>query len=292
MNLLIVKLIGGLGNQMFQYAFARALANKQNTEFRLDISGYEKQLAINTYREYELQCFNILEKIAEPELLNQYKNSKTVLLRKILNKLKLNFFSSSYILETAFTYDASIWQKKDAYFDGYWQSYKYFSDIREFLLREFTIKEPLDAFNQTLLESIKAENSVSIHIRRGDYVSNAKANITHGTCSLQYYLTAIEYLQKQFKEIKWFVFSDDIAWAKENLSLENAQFINHNQGKQAYKDLYLMSNCAHNIIANSSFSWWGAWLNVNPEKIVIAPKAWFKVNKDTSDLIPSEWKRM
>lgn len=88
------------------------------------------------------------------------------------------------------------------------------------------------------------------------------------------------------------VFSDDISWAKENLNLENSQFINHNQGKQAYKDLYLMSNCAHNIIANSSFSWWGAWLNINPEKIVIAPKAWFKVNKDTSDLIPSEWKRM
>ena len=178
---------------------------------------------------------------------------------------------------------------------GYWQSPKYFNSIETLIRKEFTFQKPLDSKNLEILNLIKNTISVSIHIRRTDF-QIINSNDIHGFCSLEYYDEAINYIHTNVLMSKFFIFSDDINWAKENLKVPmNSYFVSGNTGEKSYIDMQLMSNCNHNIIANSSFSWWGAWLNSNPKKIVIAPKKWFsdeKMNAQTDDLIPAEWIRM
>ena len=140
---------------------------------------------------------------------------------------------------------------------------------------------------------ISQTNSVSLHIRRGDYVSNQKTNQTHGTCDLDYYQRCITEIEKEVENPYFFVFSDEIEWVKENLKINHpAEYVDQNTGDKSYEDMRLMSQCKHNVIANSSFSWWGAWLNSYPDKIVFAPKRWFASDKhNTKDLIPEGWKK-
>jgi len=178
-----------------------------------------------------------------------------------------------------------------SYLEGYWGSEKYFKDIENIIRKEFTLKDKPDAINQKMISRIKNCDSVSIHIRRGDYIFDEKTNKYHGVCNLDYYLKAIALVAKKVKKPYFFIFSDDIRWAKQNLHLKfPCVYVNHNIGKKDYEDLRLMSNCCHNIIANSSFSWWGAWLNKNKDKIVIAPKKWFTDKSiNTKDLIPKQW---
>jgi Glycosyl transferase family 11 len=174
--------------------------------------------------------------------------------------------------------------------DGYWQSEKYFIDCSKLIRKDFTFKNELDSYNLKLKSKIDKTNSVSIHIRRGDYVNNLNTNATHGLCSIDYYIKAVNYITERIESPYFFVFSDDIEWAKKNIMLNfPCQFISHNIGSKSYLDMQLMSLCKHNVIANSSFSWWGAWLNSNDNKIVIAPRKWFAVNTDICDLIPSNW---
>lgn len=293
---IIVKLNGGLGNQMFQYAFARAVSIKTGIPFELDATGYENQNPLNTKRAYELSCFKTKVILSDSSKVKKHKTFYN-LLCKIFSRLGIKLKTSSYYIEHDFTYQQEINDltiNREVYFEGYWQSYKYFESIRTALLKEFTCNEELDEQNKNILNSIYASNSISLHIRRGDYVSNPKAKAVHGVCELKYYQEAIKYMQEhnQSSNIIWYVFSDDIEWVKSNLSIENAVYINNNKGIAAYKDIVLMSKCKHNIIANSSFSWWGAWLNNNPSKIVVAPKKWFAIAKDTQDLLPSEWVKL
>lgn len=293
---IIVKLNGGLGNQMFQYAFARAVSIKTGIPFELDATGYENQNPLNTKRAYELSCFKTKVILSDSSKVKKHKTFYN-LLCKIFSRLGIKLKNSSYYIEHDFTYQQEINDltiNREVYFEGYWQSYKYFESIRTALLKEFTCNEELDEQNKNILNSIYASNSISLHIRRGDYVSNPKAKAVHGVCELKYYQEAIKYMQEhnQSSKIIWYVFSDDIEWVKSNLSIENAVYINNNKGIAAYKDIVLMSKCKHNIIANSSFSWWGAWLNDNPSKIVVAPKKWFAIAKDTQDLLPSEWVKL
>lgn len=293
---IIVKLNGGLGNQMFQYAFARAVSIKTGIPFELDATGYENQNPLNTKRAYELSCFKTKVILSESSKVKKHKTFYN-LLCKIFSRLGIKLKNSSYYIEHDFTYQQEINDltiNREVYFEGYWQSYKYFESIRTTLLKEFTCNEELDEQNKNILNSIYASNSISLHIRRGDYVSNPKAKAVHGVCELEYYQEAIKYMQEhnQSSKIIWYVFSDDIEWVKSNLSIENAVYINNNKGIAAYKDIVLMSKCKHNVIANSSFSWWGAWLNDNPSKIVVAPTKWFAIAKDTQDLLPSEWVKL
>jgi hypothetical protein len=178
----------------------------------------------------------------------------------------------------------------DVYLDGYWQSDLYFKDIRNILLSELQPIAKPGKENQALLEKMEEENSVALHIRRGDYLSNPLAAKHHGVCPLHYYQEAIQIIVSKVQNPHFYVFSDDLEWAKKNLDLQfPVIFVGNNKGDQAFQDLRLISNCKHQIIANSSFSWWGAWLNLNPDRIVIAPKKWFLVDKDTSTLFPSDW---
>ena len=178
--------------------------------------------------------------------------------------------------------------------DGFWQSDKYFLKYESEIRKDFSFPSFTDRVNINLLSEIINSNSVSIHIRRGDYIQMNSAIESHPLCSIKYYQSAISKIKEIIEKPKFYFFSDDIEWVKNQFfSVENAIFVNHNKGKDSYKDMQLMANCKHNIIANSSFSWWGAWLNPNPKKIVIAPKNWFKdTSIDTSDLIPSTWIRL
>jgi hypothetical protein len=294
--MIIVQFNGGLGNQMFQYACGKALAIKHNTSLVSDLSLLNKSVnnGGTTKRSFDLlRVFNI--NVLESNVANL--KSQKPLFYRVANvfaiKLGLNGIQTTkYFIENKFSYNDSIEKVgKDCYLFGYWQSPKYFDSISSLILKEFTFSNQLDDKNSEMAGFITTVNSVSIHIRRTDF-----KNTTHGMCSLEYYEEAVKFISTKIANPHFFVFSDDINWVKKNLKLSyQCMFISGNSGYKSYIDMQLMSACKHNIIANSSFSWWGAWLNQNPNKIVIAPKIWFvdkKLNDQTIDLIPDTWKRM
>jgi len=286
--MVIVKLIGGLGNQMFQYATARRLAEKNSTILKLDVNGFESY----KLHKYSLHCFLIREYLAtkaEVDLLSmsrkkRYWDASKISFRKMGENTTLK--------EKHFHFDPEVLRARDdLYLDGFWQTEKYFSDIRDVLCREFTIKYPQDALSSELSNRIRSMESVSIHIRRADYVENKVTNEFHGVCTLDYYKRCVELIVSKTVSPHFFVFSDDPQWAKENLTIGRGMtVVDHNDASRNFEDLRLMSQCKHNIIANSSFSWWGAWLNENSGKIVCAPKKWFRDDAtDTRDVIPENW---
>ncbi len=292
--MIVVKLQGGLGNQMFQYALGRKLSLQNNDTLKLDLSFLLDRTPrqIFTYRDYNLNIFNLNIKFATQDEIKpfiKYLNNKVK--RKIYASLFLNK-NNKYISERQFTYDLNILKLTgNLYLDGYWQTEKYFDNIKDMLYKDFTIKIPQNQENQKINNIIKSTNSISIHIRRTDYIHNKITNSIHGTCSLKYYKNCVNLITKEINEPHFFVFSDDHQWAKENLKLDYPMtFVDHNDASKNYEDLRLMSQCKHNIIANSTFSWWGAWLNQNPNKIVCAPKKWFNdTSRNTQDLIPDQW---
>jgi len=292
--MIIIKLQGGLGNQMFQYAIGRKLSLLNKAELKLDLSFLlDRTHRQNfTYRDYNLNIFNLKIEFTTQEEIKPFVNYlDSKIKRKIYTYLFLRK-NNKYINEKQFTYDPDIFKLTgNIYLDGYWQTEKYFSDIKNILYNDFTIKIPQDKKNQEINNIIKNSNSVSIHIRRGDYITNKQSYNIHGICDLDYYNNCVNLLSKQIENANFFIFSDDHQWAKENLKLDYPMtFIDHNDASKNYEDLRLMSQCKHNIIANSSFSWWGAWLNQNPQKIVYAPQKWFNdSSRNTKDLIPEQW---
>ena len=288
--MIYTRLIGGLGNQMFQYACGLAVAEKLGVDLNPDIIAFQKY----SLRQYELGIFNISAKIDKRDHPGFY-NDVINRLGKQLNRL---FFSEkkriqqNIFAEDRFTYDPRIFTVPDGtMLKGYWQSEKYFINIENKIRNEFLFKEKPDKKNKQQIKNISNVESVSIHIRRGDYISDTQTNQVHGVCSLDYYKKAINYIAKKVTEPVFFIFSDEPEWAKTNLKLDfETVFISHNTGRKSYEDMRLMSQCKHNIIANSSFSWWGAWLNQNLDKIVIAPQKWFNdTSRNTKDLIPESW---
>jgi hypothetical protein len=289
--MIVAKLIGGLGNQMFQYAAGRALAHRYQVPLKLDKSFLEKDAAgAYTQRHFELGIFNLQpEFVTNLERDAYLKNANNKLYRELYRRVPF-FFTRKYIAENTSAYMPNFTKwGPDAYLDGFWQSEKYFSEIKDTLRKEFTFKDEIDRVNAPLAERMSNENSISLHVRRADYVNDSTINHTHGTCSKEYYLHALELLSKTVSNAELFVFSDDVNWCRENFSFKiPATFIDHNQGKQSFADMRLMSCCRYNIIANSSFSWWGAWLNNYPGKKVIAPKKWFR-SKAAPDIYPDDW---
>lgn len=290
--MIIVKLMGGLGNQMFQYAAGRCLAHLHKTELKLDLSYLEADPQNKyTKRHYALDVFNINAAIATesdikpflPLYRNKYHSTLQRKLPILFSKIVANESGHAFIKEF-YSFP------KSTYLNGFWQSELYFQEIREILLNEFTIKQEPDAANLALAEKIKSLTAVSLHIRRGDYVTNKETSTFHGSCSLAYYHQAISYIKTVCESAHLFVFSDDVAWAKANLnSVLPVTYIDINQGKPQY-DIWLMSLCKHHIIANSSFSWWGAWLNPYANKMVIAPTQWFAgVEAHSHNIYPEKW---
>jgi len=291
--MVITKLVGGLGNQMFQYAAGSSLAYSLNTGLKVDKSAYDHVYKVWPYG---LDCFKLKPVFAPPKevavftKINQLPSTKTAkLLRFLLGK----FTNKRYFQEKHFHFDPdffSLSPKNDYYLSGHWISEKYFKKIADFIRTAFTVKTKLRGRNLEFARRIRRTTSVSIHVRRGDYISDKKANAFHGTCDLPYYRRCLTLITKKIMAPTFYVFSDDPKWCKQNLRFKHTTlFIDYNQDKN-YEDLRLMSLCRHNIIANSTFSWWGAWLNQNPNKLVLAPKQWFKdKNLNTKDLLPENW---
>lgn len=290
--MVIVRLMGGLGNQMFQYAAGRAVAHRNRTQLKLDVSALERDAA----RSYRLHHFNIVASLATPDELARF--TKRDLWGRISRRVEhylLPPSRRSVFAERFDHFDTDILRLRGSvYLKGYWQSEKYFKDIEQIIRQEFTFRHPSDPENQRLARTIADTNSVSLHIRRGDYVSNPRFSRKFGVCSPEYYHSAVAKVAERVNDLHLFVFSDAIDWARDNLGLQYPlTFVTHNNTDDDYEDLRLMSQCKHHIIANSSFSWWGAWLCTNPGKIVLAPKRWFKESgRDTRDLIPESWDRI
>lgn len=283
--MIVTRLIGGLGNQMFQYAAAKALALKHQTTIKVDTTTLEADpKGKYTQRYYELSIFNSNIEIAtndDFETINRYKNFP-VFIKNILNAYYFaNEQGSHYQLD---------FEKypSNCYLNGFWQSELYFKKFEAEIKNDFTFNELIINENKDLAEKISNSQSVSLHIRRGDYVSNKEANQFHGLCDLNYYKRAVSLLKEKDSTIELFVFSDDIAWCKQHLIFDKT--IHYIETQNPHSDLYLMTLCKHNVIANSSFSWWGAWLNNNPQKNVVAPKNWFaNTDVNTSNIIPKSW---
>ena len=286
----IVKIIGGLGNQMFQYAFYLAIKNKfPNEAVFVDCSYFD---IYNLHNGFELESvFNItLPKASAIQLKKVTLHINNYLFYRISRRL-LSSRKTECIESRNQAFDETVLiQSGDRYYDGYWQNYLYFKDIYDSVSTAFLFKNQLDKKNLTLLNKINnGVNSVSIHVRRGDYL---KHRLYKDLCGLEYYKKAIDYIINSIDSPVFFIFSNDIKWAKDNLqpffNSNSAIFVTGNEGVDSYKDMQLMSLCKHNIIANSSFSWWSAYLNINPDKIVIAPKIW--INKDLEFTIQMpEW---
>ncbi len=287
--MIIINLKGGLGNQMFQYALGRSLSIQFSRDLKFDLSFYDDNLDLNiTKRNFELDYLSVQ---VDPANVNdlKFKNRNSI----------LDFFTSNKTKVYTDTNFKSILEKSFSryYFDGFWQSELFFKEIRDVLLREFTPKIELDLVNMSWLNSITNSNSVAVHIRRGDYITNLNANAFHGICTVEYYRNAIQYIKNNTSDPSFYFFSDDMSWVKNNFHSDEGKynFIENNIGDKSYLDITLMASCKHNIIANSTFSWWGAWLNNNSNKIVIAPTLWFSdlnENRKAEKLIPKSWIRI
>jgi len=295
----IVKLKGGLGNQMFQFAFAKSLELKQKEIVKLDMDFFEIYKSHNGLEIDKL--FNIPNFSNKKEIqkfkglyfywLNKEWSIKTIekkiLGKNILYKPKYNYIIEKNINKFNKTY---LELKGDYYFEGYFQSYKYFQQYNDEIRKIFAFPKIVDKENLEILKKIKNTNSISLHIRRGDYLTkNSQLNVL----TMDYYKNAIQYILKNAKKPVFFIFSDDIKWCKKEFDFLNEKyFIDWNKKNKSFIDMQLISLCKHNIIANSSFSWWSAWLNKNPNKIVVCPKFWFIDVINNTDRCLEEWKRI
>lgn len=293
--MITMKLAGGLGNQLFQYACGRSLANKYNTSLTLDTSFYRHKLWRRSLREVvnlgtalcgQVRIKTTLEQIKRDR--RYYDLDKFQLPKDI--KLTQQNLPTNRRDHNPFIFDRKIMQAGDnLVYEGYFNSYKYFKDIDLELRTELRLKTGLEAaLPPEILKKIVTVNSVSLHVRRGDYITRPEANRYHGTIGLDYYQAAIKIISAKISKPVFFIFSDDPRWCRENILLDQeTHFIS---SLKNYQDLRLMSLCRHHIIANSAFSWWGAWLDPKPGKYVIAPARWL-AEKDlkNSDLFPPEW---
>lgn len=277
-----VKLSGGLGNQMFQFAAGYSLAKKNNVNLSLDLRRFTRR---KDHNGFELEkVFDIYLKV---KFLNNPLKFNLINFKEILNKIDITY---SKFNEPHFQYSNKILDiSSHSKLNGYWQSELYFQEYAKEIKQIFSFSKKLDKKNSLLAHEIKQNNSISIHIRRGDYLLPNNSN--HNTDLKKYYLKAINYTYKLINNPKYFIFTDDPKWVIKNFSLDyEFKIVDINLGADSYLDMYLMSLCKTNIIANSSFSWWAAWLNNNEDKIIYAPKNWFKNKKIcTDDLIPKSW---
>lgn len=296
--MVVINLTGGLGNQMFQFAIAKIMAKKNRTQVLLDLSFFEdiKGRKDITLREFELDVFDNLYRVVTDNIAEQFKNPKRI--HKIKRSLNLRY--PKVYRESNFMFHPELLKiKPPVYLIGYFQSYKYLKSHENFIRSLFVFPEDkIGEQNLKLLNFLEKNITTAVHIRRGDYILNPEIERIHGVCSLdEYYNKAIERIRNINENITFVFFSDDIEWVREKFSHKELKkiFVTHNRKKDSWVDLFLMSKCSNNIIANSSFSWWGAWLNKNRDKTVIAPKRWFKedlLNSQDKDLIPPQWIRM
>lgn len=290
-----IELSGGLGNQMFQYALAIKM-NHLGNDVLVNACFSEENP-----RRLELGCFEGVEKTGIPILIsNESKlqnNRLTSLVRKLLNK-KVPVYKDKIIV-----YQPEIYKYNNVYLSGYWQNESYFADIRNKILSLYSFKDELiENWNELLKEKIRdgtyieKENSTSIHVRRMDYLTQQNRIIYDGICTIDYYKEAVGYIRETVENPVFYWFSDDIEWVRNNMMplISEDDEYKHVMVDIGWKDcaadMWLMTRCKHHIIANSTYSWWGAWLGTNVDKIVVAPRKW--MNGYSDDIICHGWIRI
>lgn len=293
----ISHLCGGLGNQMFQYAAGRALSLRTKTPLELNISWFANIGEGNTVRTFQLLSFpNIADTVSTIEVKppSKWENSLLNWIRLFRDRLNLpHFFWPRIVPEPGFAYWPGIKNiSSPAALHGYWQCERYFADFSDQLRKDLAYPPLAQGYAQDMGQKIlSCSNAVSVHIRRGDYVSNAHVQAFHGLTGQDYYKNALEYLGNHCDTMELFLFSDDPQWTRTNFDSHGYKttVVDVRLPDAPHHDMHLMSLCRHHIIANSSFSWWGAWLGDNLG-LTIAPKHWFAdKNIDTSDIIPRRW---
>lgn len=286
--MIIAKITSGLGNQLFQYAFAKHLSVINNTSLYFDLRFYHSTYSLESKRKFKLDHFNIQYKKMNQPLQLLTKATKLFPTRSCkpifsLSKEKYYHFDNEILGSKAYKITT----------EGYWHSEKYFSAISDIIRNELQFKVGGSAaYESYQIQISKANNPISMHIRRGDYVTHPEFSESFGFLGLDYYRNAIKIIQNKFQDFQIFIFTDDQQWGIQNLNLTCNHVYVRTSGENAdIEELDLMSRCNHHIIANSSFSWWGAWLNNKEDKTVIAPNKWFKNQPtwDTKDLLPEKW---
>ena len=292
----IVVAFGGLGNVMFYYALANAYRQKGVKSFvfvsKTNLEHYNYSLKVvfphislwGNLNCFEKVYYSIIQRIRD----FQYKKYK------VPHKCLLAPFSGLYYDQDPVKYVPSIFDNLESnqYLNGHFQSYKFFEEYRNSILEELQFStEALSDKTKAVAEDMQSCNSVSIHVRRGDYMNGYYYEMLGKICDVAYYQRAIDAINERVSHPRFYVFSDDPQFVADNLKIENATYVDFNRGKDSWQDMYLMSQCKHNIIANSTFSWWGAWLNRNPQKIVVAPNRWF-ANMENDEIVLPEWYRM
>ena len=280
--MIVVKLMGGLGNQMFQFAAGRALSLKNNCRLYLDDTFLNADpKGIYTKRCFELGQLKVEAKLADKEFLRIFK--------------KRGFFSGMFKrnlqrLNEKPPRDVSFHAvKAPVYLDGFWQSEFYFENHRELLQKELSPNYDLEKEAGQYFSMIKQCTSVSVHVRRGDYVDHKGASDFHGALGMEYYRSAVNLISQKDPECRFFIFTDDIDWCRKEFTFGPDFVFVETGSTYSSCDLFLMQLCDHNILANSSYSWWGAWLNQKPGKIVIAPSKWFAESAHPNDIYAHNW---
>lgn len=290
--MIVVQLSGGLGNQMFQYALGRSLAIRSSSSLRLDATNYVEYRD----RSFELNRFPIRARLASHVELQRCKGfglfGRVVMptLEKLIPSLGIQV-----VWETTTGFDETVLSRKgNLYLIGYWQCEKYFSEFAKEIRAELTMAGDLAVQDAAIADLIRSETSVSLHVRRADYVSDKATSSVLGPLDADYYHAAMSLVGSRVRGPHFFVFSDDPTWTRCNLRFDHpVTFVTHNGPGRGAFDLHLMSLCRHHIVANSTFSWWGAWLNSNPTKLVVAPARWYRDDgRDSSDLVPADWIRV
>ena len=299
--MMIARINGGLGNQLFQYATARAISLKLNRKLLLDTDWYRdihtqkdhSDPNATTIRYFLLNHFNIQSRRINEIHLNWIKRLAIKSINSNFYKFLLDGPLNNFLYTTINHNNFSmkfVQKHPHVYLTGYWQNNAIIEEYKNQISNDLILKHPLSQNNQNYLKSINITNSVAIHFRRGDYLNKPKSREVHASCSNNYYYNGIDHIQNEINNLHYFIFSDDLMWVKSNLNFtKNTTFID-NKGPE-YEHLFLMSQCKHQITANSTFSWWAAWLNTNPAKIIITPKHWYidKHLNDTVIRIPKEW---
>lgn len=292
---IVVRLMGGLGNQMFQYATGAALAHRHGLPLLLDRGFLDHRPAGMSWtpREFELDRLQAPIAFAPDALVRKLRRPWELRGHRFLHGLLPWLFPVHCVKEQGTGYDPRLVRMAPpVYLEGFWQNEGYFLDIADRLRSDWYLPhgEP-DARNRQLLELIASGSCASLHVRRGDYVSNSETAAFHGACDASYYHRAAQWLIERHDIRRFIVFSDEPEWAQANLQLPcPAEHVSHNTGQASHWDMHLMRHCTHHIIANSSFSWWGAWLNPSPAKTVIGPKQWFQgTSTPATDILPAAW---
>lgn len=278
--MLMIQMTGGLGNQMFQYAMYQELKSRGKEVCIDDFTKYDGQ---ETHPKSIEMVFGISYSKGNIKEYNRLTDSSKMFLKRVKRKV-FGRKQKVYQETDALKYTEGVYELNDAYLIGYFQSEKYFINVQDEIRKQFIFDESLfTEKTKEYLQLINESNSVSVHIRRGDYVKDKFAPIYGGICTTEYYKGAMQYMREKLQNPKFFLFTNDPEWVKDNMLEDDCIVVECSDESTGYLDMMLMSNCKHNIIANSSFSWWGAWLNSNAEKIVIAPSKWINTT-DAEDV--------